>query len=72
MKKCKMSYLKPQMKSFTSRWGFPVCVGSGSGNTNFLNEDGTQGFMNSTIEQDADAADAASRRFDDEEYEDNY
>lgn len=60
-------YLEPQIVCSTSRWVFSICAGSGP--TKFLNEDGTQGFMNSTIEQNGDASEAASRRFDDEEYE---
>ena len=49
MKKGAKSYLKPQIACFASRWASSVCAGSGP--TKFLNEDGTQGFMNSTIEQ---------------------
>ncbi len=67
MKKGNKSYQKPRVICLASRWVLSVCAGSG--NTKFLNEDGTQGFMNSVVEQDGNAAEAASRRFDDDEYE---
>lgn len=67
MKNGTKPYLKPQIVFFASPWASSICAGSGY--TKFLNEDGTQGFMNSTIEQNGDASEAATRRFDDEEYE---
>lgn len=70
MKKGAKSYLKPSVKFSPFPNGVTLCTGSRR--TNFLNEDGTEGFLNSTIEQDINAFDAASRRFDDEEYDEDY
>lgn len=66
MKKGVKSYLKPQIKIIPLRSSANICAGSG--NTKFLNNEGTLGDMNS-IETEGNASEAASRRFDDEEYE---
>ena len=65
MEKSRKTYEKPHTISLPIQCGAHLCAGSGT--KGFLNEDGTKGFMDATVEENGNAAEAASRMFNDED-----
>ena len=65
MKKFKKQYLVPIA---SQRWLSRLPFFCTSGGAKFMDADGFKGNLKA-VESDADAAEAVSRRFDDEEYE---